>query len=693
MGYLHTKKAGMLLLLLLTAACDNRSTISSDSDTTVLSDNQSAELGAWGVETDYFSSMLSPGDDFFTYVNEGWLATVDFPPGLPRIDSFIALSLQAEADIREIIAEASTDPQNDNQRFIAAFHDSYMNTEKLDTLGLQPVQSKLDAIVTAQDRNDLTRLMQDAGYTSIIGLGVDIDTNDPSRYILSFHQSGLGLPSREYYLLDDAPYPDHRVAYSTYMSDLFTMAGMHDQLALVPEILNLEFALANAHWSNADMRDPVRMTHYMTLAELAAFAPGIDWLDMINSLGGELTAESVIVANTDTALSATAALYSNTSLETLKAYMAFHVLDNYAEYLGEQWKNRHFAFYGTQLNGLAQQRSREEDAINKLNLYLGEIVGEEYVRRHFPPEYRESLMTYIDYLKEAFRERLEILPWMDVATRTEALAKLELLNAEIGYPRRWHDYSSLTLVPDDLVGNIDQIMDWTTRDAIAKLNEPQRDWEWGNNPQEINAYYSPARNQVVFLAGILRAPFFDPAADFAVNFGSILGVIGHEVSHGFDDQGSQYDGTGRLRDWWSAASRQEFQTRAQRLAAQYDAYEPVPGAHVNGRLTLGENIGDLGGISVAFHAMQKYISEQYPNGAPLVDGYTAEQRFFLAWAQMWRGKRTEDYARQLLLIDPHSPSMYRANGIVRNLDAWYEAFDIDSTAALYLSPEERITIW
>ncbi len=476
------------------------------------------------------------------------------------------------------------------------------------------------------------------------------------------------------------------------MHDLFSMAGCDDQVSHIPAIIELETALAKAHWSNADMRDPVRMTHYMTVAELASYAPGIDWLAMLNHLGANHSPDSTVVAYTDSALKASAALFRDTPLDVIKAYMAIHLLDNTATLMGAKWQDRHFAFHGGQLKGLTEQRSREEQAIALLNNHLGEVVGQEYVRRYFPPEYRDTLMTYITYLKEAFADRIETIGWMDDATRAEALKKLAMLNAEIGYPSQWHDYSSLALKSEDLVGNIEQIKQWALNDAVAKLSEPVRDWEWSYAPQVINAFYSAAQNEIVFLAAILQPPFFDPNADFAVNFGAILAVIGHETSHGFDDQGSQYDGTGRLRNWWTDESRTEFNKRGDALAAQYDSYEPIPGAHVNGRLTLGENIADLGGVSVAYHALQKYIKDRYPEGAPVIDGFSAEQRFFLAWAQMWRGKRTEDFARELLLRDPHSPSRFRAN-TVRNLDAWYQAFDVGPGDALYLPKEERITTW
>lgn len=685
--------SALLVLLPALSGCVHQTTQESATKSAQAAKTQKAELGDWGVQTEYLSTTVKPGDDFFTYVNEGWLEQAKFPPGVPRIDSFIELALQAEADIHKIVDEAIAKPANQNQQFIAALYNSYMDIDTLDALGIQPIQPKLNAIFNAKSRGDIALMMQQPDFTAVVDMGVNIDTREPTRYILAVGQGGLGLPSREYYLKTEAPYPAHREAYAAYMKDLFTMAGLTDQVAQIPALLEFETALAKALWSNAEMRDPVRMTRYMTMAELADYAPGIDWLAMLNQLGAKLTQGTTVVAYTDSALKNTATLFQKTPLAVIKAYMAFHLLDNTAELLGSQWQGKHFAFHGEQLQGLKEQRSREQNAIAMLNSALGEVVGQEYVSRHFPPEYRATLMTYIGYLKAAFADRIQHIDWMDDTTRAAALKKLSMLNAEIGYPSQWHDYSSLTLKSDDLIGDIEQIKQWAMNDAFNKLQGPVRDWEWGKSPQEINASYTPAQNEIVFLAAILQPPFFDPNADFAVNFGAILGVIGHETSHAFDDQGSQYDGTGRLRNWWTKQSREAFNQRGNRLATQYNSYEPVPGAHVNGRLTLGENIADLGGISVAYQALQKYIKDNYPGGAPVIDDFTAEQRFFLAWAQMWRGKRTEAFARELLLRDPHSPSRYRANGTVRNLDAWYDAFNIGPDAALYLPKEERITTW
>ncbi|UXD88713.1 M13 family metallopeptidase [Thalassolituus hydrocarboniclasticus] len=656
-----------------------------------------AALGSWGVQTANISSDIKPGDDFYGYVNEGWLKTAEFPAGIPRMDSFVELALKAETDIREIVADATEKPENSNQQQIAALYTSYTDLDTLEKQGLQPVKDKLAAIAAATQRGELAALMQQPGYNAIADLNVQIDTRDPSRYILALRQGGLGMPAREYYLLDEAPYPAHRQAYADYISDLFKMANMPEMQALVADIVQFEHALADAQWSNSEMRNPVRMTRYMSLAELAEYAPGIDWLAMLNSLmvapNEPLHKDVIVVVNTDSALQKIANIFQTTDFNVLQAYMSFHVLDNYADYLAKPWRDRHFAFYGKQLQGLAEQRSLEQNAIALLNGYLGEVVGQEYVKRHFPAEYRQSLMVYVNYLKNAFRERLQAPGWMDDATRKQALEKLSMLKTEIGYPTRWHDYSALELKKDDLIGNIDRLYGWLMNDTLAKLHEPVREWEWSYSPQQVNAYYSPPQNEIVFLAAILQPPFFDPNADFAVNFGAILTVIGHETSHGFDDQGSQYDGTGRLRNWWSEASAKEFKKRGDQLVAQYETFEPVPGAHINGRLTLGENIADLGGISVAYHALQNYIRDHYPDGAPVLDGFSAEQRFFLSWAQMWRSKRTEDYQRQLLLNDPHSPGRFRANGTVRNLDAWYQAFDVGPDAALYLPPDQRITTW
>ncbi|HSH27256.1 MAG TPA: M13 family metallopeptidase, partial [Wenzhouxiangella sp.] len=373
---------------------------------------------------------------------------------------------------------------------------------------------------------------------------------------------------------------------------------------------------------------------------------------------------------------------------------AFHWINNHAPLLSSEYQQAHFELYDQRLDGVEEQRERKKRGINFVSSRLGELVGQVYVERHFPPDYREQMMELVEYLRRAFAERLDTLAWMDDETRKEAHRKLEAFLPKIGYPEKWRDYSDVTIDAHDLIGNSHRISQWSWRDQLAKLDEPVREWEWGMTPQTVNAYYSSTRNEIVFPAAILQAPFFDPNADSAVNFGAIGGVIGHEMGHGFDDQGSKSDADGVLRNWWTDNSRQQFEQRTGKLVEQYNGFEPIEGMHINGELTLGENIGDLGGLSIAHHAYKMYLDDHSDGKAPVLDGFTGDQRFFMAWAQVWRNLwASEESLRNRLINDPHSPAEYRVNGIVRNLDTWYEAFDIGPDAELYLAPEDRVSIW
>jgi len=387
-------------------------------------------------------------------------------------------------------------------------------------------------------------------------------------------------------------------------------------------------------------------------------------------------------------------LFNKTPLNTLRDYLAFQYLNNYAELLSEEWSDAYFDLFSRRLQGIDQPRPLEERALVLVNTHLGEEMGKLYVERYFPAESKAKTEEMVGFIKQSMQQHLEQLDWMDDATRKSALAKLANFKTNIGYPDQWHDYSTMQISKNDLVANMLQISNWYRKDSRAKLDEPVRTWEWGHNPQEINAYYAPDRNQIVFLAGILQAPFFDPNADPAVNFGAIGMVIGHEIGHGFDDQGSQFDGEGKLRNWWSQTSAKNFKVKTDKLVTQYNAYTPLKGLHVNGQLTLGENIGDMSGVAVAYTAYQKYAAAKYPNGTPpVLDGYTGNQRFFMGYAQLWRTVWTDETLRMIVLTNPHSPGEYRVNGILTNFDPWYEAFGVKENDALFLPKKDRISIW
>jgi endothelin-converting enzyme/putative endopeptidase len=429
----------------------------------------------------------------------------------------------------------------------------------------------------------------------------------------------------------------------------------------------------------------------MPVEALNAYAPGFPWADYLAESG--FKGQQEIVLNTDTAVQKLAALFAATPIETLRAYLAFHFINNFAPVLSDDWQKRNFAFFGARLSGTPERQPLKDRAVGFISKNVGEVFGRVYVKSYFPADYRAKMDQLVANLRTAFRKRLEANAWMDEPTRKEALVKLDGITSRIGYPTRWRDYSAVAMDKGDLVGNWRKIAAFELADSIKALGEARRDWQWGYSAQEINAGYSPSMNSITFPAGILQPPFFDPHADPAVNYGAIGAVIGHEIGHAFDDQGSQSDATGALRNWWTAASRAEFNKRAGVLVEQFNAYSPIKGMNVNGALTLGENIGDLGGITIAYDAYRLFVAQQPDGKAPEIDGFSGDQRFFLSWAQLWRDFTTPDQQRQNLLSDVHSPGEFRANGALRNFDAWYDAFAVKAGDAMYLPPEKRVRIW
>ena len=672
------------LLALTLTACGNQT----DSATSA-----SARLGTFGIETQHISTSVKPGDDFFSYVNEGWLETVEMPPGFSRFGSFTELALEAEENVDVIIQEAreGTHTPGTPQQQIGDLFDAYLNIDRIEALGLSPIADTLNALLNLDAHEEVARWMAKRGTNAIVGAFITQDQGDPTRYLTYTGQGGLGLPNKEYYERDDEPFPAHREAYVAYITETLARAGVDRAAERAADIMALETELAEVHWTRVQQRDREANYNLMTRAELDEFAPGFPWQTFFAERGLADIEEIVVTANT--AVQASAALFADTPVDVWSSYHAFHWINNHAPLLSAEYADAHFDFFSRRLNGVEEQRPRERRAIAMVSGRLGELVGQVYVQRHFPPSHREQMMTLVEYLRRAFAERLSTLEWMDDDTRVEAQAKLEAFLPKIGYPDRWRDYSTVQIDADDLIGSMNSLADWSWQDSLARLNEPVRDWEWFMSPQTVNAYYSPTRNEIVFPAAILQAPFFDPAADAAVNFGAIGGVIGHEMGHGFDDQGSRSDAQGVLRNWWTDHSREQFEARTRALVAQYDGFSPLPGMNVNGALALGENIGDLGGLAIAHHAYQLYLNDHHGGVAPVIDGFTGDQRFFMAWSQVWRNVFTEEALRAQLIRGPHSPPRYRVNGVVRNLDAWYEAFNVTPEHALYVPAEQRVQIW
>ncbi|WP_376693527.1 M13 family metallopeptidase [Wenzhouxiangella sp. EGI_FJ10409] len=653
-----------------------------------------ARLGDWGVETSNISASATPGEDFFTWVNAGWLESTEIPQGFSRWGSFNELQILSEERVDEIIrdlGENSPQPGSPSQQ-VGDLYASYMNTDRIEEKGLSPIRETLDELLAIDSHEAAARWMGRQGTGSIVAAYVTLDQGNPERYLAHLYQSGLGLPDRDYYTREDEPFPGHRQAYRDYVAATFERAGVDNADERADAVLALETKLAANHWTRVEARDREANYNLMTPAELAEKAPEFPWQTFLAERGLDGIEEMVVA--TDTAIHANSEVFAATPAKDWAAWHAFHWINNHAPLLSSDYQQAHFELFDQRLDGVDEQREREKRGINFVSSRLGELVGQVYVERHFPPDYREQMMELVEYLRRAFAERLDSLAWMDEETRTEAHRKLEAFLPKIGYPEKWRDYSDVAIAANDLVGNSHRISQWSWSDQLAKLDEPVREWEWGMTPQTVNAYYNSTRNEIVFPAAILQPPFFDPNADPAVNFGAIGGVIGHEMGHGFDDQGSRSNADGVLKNWWTDTSREQFEQRTGRLVEQYNGFEPIEGMSVKGELALGENIGDLGGLSIAHHAYKMYLDDHSGGEAPVLDGYTGDQRFFMAWAQVWRNLwASEESLRAQLVRGPHSPPRYRVNGVVRNIDAWYEAFDVDSGDELYLAPEERVSIW
>jgi putative endopeptidase len=652
-----------------------------------------AQLGDWGVDTGNMSKTVRAGDDFYRYVNEGWLKMAKPPAGIPFIDASVEVYLSTEQRIGGIIKEAreSTDEPGSPEQLIGDFHRSHANIEKRNALGLTPIASTLSIIAGTTDRADMAKIMAFTWIDGLVGAGVVTDADDPNRQIAAIGVGGLTMPSRDYYLAEAEPYIGHRKALLEYIASTYRRAGIPEADARAAKVMALEIEIAKRQWTTAQRRDVVALNKVMSPAQLKAYAPGFPWDAFLGEM--KFDKQPKIKVLTDTAVRDVAKLFADTPVADLQSFLTFKTLDAWADSLSEPWVQAHFDFHVKRLQDTPARRPAELESIAAVNAALGEELGRIYVAEYFGASDRAKVDEMVGYLRDTYRDRIEKLEWMDDATRQEALKKLAKVTRYIGYPEQWHDRSNVRITPDDLVGNQNRLADWSRVDNLKRLNEATRRWEFPYSPQEVNAGYSQAQNSITFPAGILQPPFFDPNADPAVNFGSIAAVIGHEFGHGFDDQGSRSDGDGKLRDWWTKSARSEFDKRTSGLVDQFNQYEALPGLKINGRQNLGENIGDLGGLSVAYAAYQRFVKEKQGGKAPVIGGFTGDQRFFLSWAQLWRNVMTEGETRRRILSDAHSPGEFRVNGIVRNVDAWYKAFNVKPGDKLYLPPEKRVRIW
>ncbi len=655
------------------------------------------QLGTFGIALDNRDAAVRPGDDFNRHANGHWFDNYQLKDYETRYGSFNALGDQAELQTRAIIEELQArqdlKPGSDEQK-IRDFYASYMDTAARDAAGIRPLKPVLDRIAAVDSFDTLTAAFGRAGIdgtSSPVGGGITLDRKNPDRYIINVGVGGLGLPDKDFYLNPEARFVQIRAAYVDHIAKMLGFAGVADAGSRAQAILALETEIAKHHWDRAHLRDRDKTYNLRTFAQFRQEYPGYDWSAHFAAQG--IAAPGDINIATPSAVGPILDIAKKTPLDVWRDYLTFHAVRNHAPLLSTEIDQTAFAFTGMVLQGQKAQKDLWKRGIALVGGGfggLGDAVGRMYVARHFKPESKAAMDTLVENLRTALRRNIGDLDWMGEATKAEAYRKLETFNPKIGYPKKWRDYGSVTIVPDDLIANVLSVRKYFIDDQNARLGrKPDRD-EWFMTPQTVNAYYNASYNEIVFPAAILQPPFFDVNADPAVNYGAIGGVIGHEMGHGFDDQGSKSDSAGVQRNWWTDEDRARFDARTKRLGEQYAAYCPIEGMCVNGQLTMGENIGDLGGLSMAYTAYKLSLGGKE---APVIDGLTGDQRFFLAWAQVWKAKYREEATVNQLKTDPHSPPQYRINGIVRNLDEWYQAFDVKPGDALYLPPEQRVRIW
>lgn len=651
-------------------------------------------FGTFGFDTEGMDPSVAPGDDFNRFANGTWLDQTPIPSDRARFGMFDLLALEAEEHVNTLILEISEagGAPGTNERRIADLYASWMDEAAIEERGLAPVRPWLERIAAVASHEEAARLMGEREFFAPYWISISPDPADPTVYAVRSGQSGLGMPTREYYL-DPAPrFVEYRAAYLVYLATLHELAGFDDAAGRAERILALETRIAEGHWTRERSREVTETYNVLTVDDFVALAPTLRLGDALASYG--LAGVDKVIVAQPSAIADADAVFAETDLATIREWLAFHFLSSRATWLPRAFDEAQFAFFGRTLSGTETLRPRDRRGADLVGRALGHAIGRVYVARHFPPASYDLMQELVQNLIVAFRGRLENLAWMDDATRAEALAKLATFEAKIGYPEIWDSYEGLDVAPDDLFGNRMRIADHEWNELLARFPEPvdRRRWFWP--PQIVNASYYAVMNQITFPAGILQAPFFDPNADPAMNYGAIGAVIGHEIGHGFDDQGRRYDADGRIRDWWTEETNERFVAASDRLAAQFSAFCPLEDLCVNGRLALGENIGDLGGLQMAYAAWRAYVESRWPGeDAPVIDGFTGDQRFFLAWAQIWRSLYREDALRSQLVNGPHAPGAYRINGAVRNLDAWYEAFGVTEDHALWLAPEDRVRIW
>ena len=647
------------------------------------------KYGSLGLDTGNMNRDVAPGDDFYSYMEGNWVDHTSIPADKTRIGYNYDLEDKVAEEVRAIAENAVAHPDTPEAQRIAAVWTAWMDEKGITARGVATLQPMVARIAAIKTRRELMQLMAEPGYTSAIGLAITADSKDPARYVVRADQGDLGLPARDYYLETGEKYDAVRKAYTAYIAQIFTLAGVSDADTRATAIMALETALAKDDWAPERLRDPVATYNPVATAHLAAYAPGIDWGAMLDKLG--LAKAKVVVVGEPSAVRAIGTHLARDPIELWKDYLVFRLISDLASTLPVAFDDAHFAFYGKVLGGVTEQRPRWKRGVDLLNQELGQDVGQIYLKTHWSADADAQMAEMIDDLKGAYADRIGQANWMDGPTRAAALAKLAAFEARVAGPKTPIDYSDFHPVADDPFANAIEAQRFQWALWLKRYGGPVDRGVWDMNPQTVNAYYNPNSNQVTFPAAELLPPFFDPNADPAVNYGAAGATIGHEMGHGFDDEGRQFDGQGRLKNWWTRISAEKFKVHADALVKQYDAYEPVPGLHIKGALTLGENLADLGGLEAAYVAWHRY--QKRHGEAQEIDGMTGDQRFFLAYAQSWQVRVRDEALRQQLLGDPHSPDTFRVNGVVRNIDEWYAAFDVKPENKLYLSPDARVHMW
>ena len=650
-------------------------------------------LGAWGIDTAGMDPTVKPGEDFFAYVSGNWAKSTEIPSDKSMYSSFLVLRDLSEARLRTLVEgyPAGDPATGGDPAKIAALYQGFMDEAAIEAKGVKPVKPQLDAIRRAGDKAAIAKLMGQrmGGFGgTFFGTSVSDDQRNPDVYALYLGQSGLGLGDREMYL--DPKFAPQRERYQAYIAQMLELAGWPDPKGHAAKVMAMETRIAQAHWTRAESRDRDKTYNPVQLDQMAATAPGFPWAAFFDAAG--VGAAERVVVRQNTAVPKMASIFADADLGTLKAWQAFHTVDDAAPLLSKAFVDAEFEFRSKFLSGQPEQRPRWKRGVAFAEGTMGEAVGRDFVELYFPADAKAKMDDLVANVKAALGARLQQLDWMSPATKAEAMAKLEGFGLKIGHPEKWRDYSALQVVNGDVFGNASRSRQFEWDYRRNRLGGPVDKGEWGMTPQTVNAYYNSVKNEIVFPAAILQPPFFDPDADPAVNYGAIGGVIGHEIIHGFDDQGRKSDGKGFLRDWWTAEDAAKFEAQAAKLGAQYESYEfpQLPDMRINGKVSMGENIGDLGGLTIALEAYRRSLDGKK---APAIDGFSGEQRFFMGWSQVWRTLWRDDALRQQLVNGTHSPGQIRAYAPLRNMDPWYEAFNVTAADPLWVAPEDRVRIW